>query len=74
MPFCIEVPLLILRGITPGVMEVERGSVLEGVEGRATGIPGVMLGRDALSRWRVLMGNLVLKICRVSLMRSCKIG
>lgn len=62
-PFCTGVPLLVFRRMDPGMMEVERGSVLEGVdgvEGRVTGVAGAAFGRDALSRCRVLIGNLVL--------------
>ena len=46
------------RGRDCGVIEVERGRLLAGVAGR--GVPGVAFGREAFSRWRVLIGNFVL--------------
>ena len=55
------------RGREFGAIEVERGRLLAGVDGRATGVPGVVLGRgaafgrDAFNRCRVLIGNFVLE-------------
>ena len=62
-PFNTEVPLLVFRGMAPGTIEVERGREfggVDGVDGRATGVPEPALGRDALSLCRVLIGNFVL--------------
>lgn len=44
-------------------MDVERGSVLAGVLGRAAGVVAPVFGRDALSLCRVLIGNFVLEGC-----------
>ena len=64
-------PLLVGRGMVFGFIEFDLGSELaEGVAG-ATGVPGLVAGTEtgtavggcnALSRWSVLIGNLVLRM------------